>query len=394
MSSATPHPAIGRIPLRELQLDPALATTFPPARAAALERLAGVDVRAYARSRNHLRGAVSRLSPYLTHGLIGLPEVMAAVGAGAGKFAQELAWREFFGLVHLREGRRIFNDRFGPQPRRAPNASPQQLPVALMRGETGIDALDAAVRALVDGGYLHNRQRLWLAAVTCHLAGADWRAGAAWFFYHLLDGDLASNTLSWQWVSGSGAAKPYLADQANLNHFSDMAQHGTFLDHPSAGLLARPIPEVLRENAPLALHAQLPDLPAPSFDPAQPLLLYHPWGLDPTWRAEERADRWLLLEPALFGRHPLGPQRIAWLLAAAAGVPGLKVAVADAPPLLRERLAAVAAGRAAPVRHRAHPAVTHWPGDPDPWPTVFAERWPGASAPRSFSAFWKRVEGP
>ena len=50
---------------------------------------------------------------------------------------------------------------------------------------------------------MHNHARMWLASVACHLAGADWRAGAAWFQHHLLDGDLASNALSWQWVAGA-----------------------------------------------------------------------------------------------------------------------------------------------------------------------------------------------
>ena len=60
----------------------------------------------------------------------------------------------------------------------------------------------------MDVGYVHNHARMWLASVVCHLAGADWRAGAAWFSFHLLDGDLASDTLSWQWVAGTGSHKP------------------------------------------------------------------------------------------------------------------------------------------------------------------------------------------
>ena len=52
---------------------------FPPSRAAALARLAAVRPSAYASSRNQLGGAVTRLSPYLTHGLLSLPEVAAAV---------------------------------------------------------------------------------------------------------------------------------------------------------------------------------------------------------------------------------------------------------------------------------------------------------------------------
>ena len=322
-----------RVPVRELTLRPALAAAFPPTRAAALERVRSVDERAYARTRNHLRGAVSRLSPYLTHGLVSVPEVLAIVAPdAAGKFAQELAWREFFQLVYERDGRSIFDDRFGPQPRRSASAHPRRLPRAIMEGRTGIDALDDAVRSLLDGGYVHNHARMWLASVTCHLAGADWRAGAAWFFFHLLDGALASNTLSWQWVAGTGSHKHYLANQANLDRFSDRAQRGTFLDRPTCELLTGPVPDALAESLDLDLPATIPDLPPPQLDPDRPLLAYHPWALDPTWR-----------------------------------------------------------GDAADVRHRAHPAVAHWPGPADPPPRAFAQRWTHGSAPRSFSAFWKRV---
>jgi deoxyribodipyrimidine photo-lyase len=223
------------------------------------------------------------------------------------------------------------------------------------------------------------------------VAGADWRAGAAWFQHHLLDGDLASNALSWQWVAGTGSAKPYLADQANLNRFADTRQRGTFLDRPRDVLLAGPVPDALREQVDLDLPSVLPDLPAPDPDPARPLLAYHPWGLDPTWRAEDDAERWLLLEPAFFARHPWSRTRLAWVLAAARAVPGLQVGVGDARDVLAPRAAAAAAGRAAALVHRAHPAVAHWPGPSDPAPTAFRDRWTAAAAPRSFSAFWSRV---
>jgi deoxyribodipyrimidine photo-lyase len=121
------------------------------------------------------------------------------------------------------------------------------------------------------------------------------------------------------------------------------------------------------------------------------LLLYHPWALDPTWRAGEDAERWLLLEPALLTRHPWSRTRLAWVLAAAREVPGLRVAVADANDAVRERARAAAAGSAPPVRFRAHPAVAHWQGAADPAPVAFAQRWTRSDAPRSFTAFWKRV---
>ena len=379
------------VPVDALTLPPAIAAAFPPSRSEALGRAHAVDPSRYAQTRNHLRGAVSRLSPYLTHGLVSVPDVLEATRASSGKFEQELAWREFFQLVHDREGRAIFEDRFGPQPRRAPDASQWRLPAALVEGRTGIAALDDAVCALVETGYVHNHARMWLASAACHVAGVDWRAGAAWFFFHLLDGDLASNTLSWQWVAGSGSGKPYLADQANLNRFSDARQHGTFLDRPRETLLTAPIPEALRESVDLTLPVTLPELSPPRFDDRRTLLLYHPWGLDPTWRAAEDAERWLLLEPALLTRHPWSHARLAWVLAAAREVPGLRVAVADANDAVRERARAAATGSAPPVRFRAHPAVAHWPGAADPAPYAFAQRWTRSDAPRSFTAFWKRV---
>ncbi len=280
-------------------------------RTAALQRARAVDPSTYARTRNHLRGAVSRLSPYLTHGLVSVPEVLAiAAPDAAGKFAQELAWREFFQLVYEREGRSIFTDRFGPQPRRSAAFQPHRLPRAIVEGSTGIDALDDAVRALVDDGYVHNHARMWLASVVCHMAGADWRAGAAWFFFHLLDGDLASNTLSWQWVAGTGSHKPYLANQANLDRFSDHVQRGTFLDRPASELLEGPVPVALAESVDLDLPVTLPDLPAPQLDPDRPLLAYHPWALDPTWRADHGAAPRAPGGRARAGRRRSGPKRL------------------------------------------------------------------------------------
>ena len=362
---------------------------FPPTRTEALQRLGNIDLPAYARTRNHLRGRVTRLSPYLTHGLITVSEVLDAIGDPNSKRAQELAWREFFSLVHRLEGSAIFRDRFRTQPRRRPEASPQWLPRAILEATTGVKVLDEASERLQQRGYLHNQERLALASVTTHGAGADWRAGAAWFFYHLLDGDLASNALSWQWVAGSGSSKPYLTRQGLLNAISDHDQRGTFLDQPGEALLENEIPAALQEPKELNLSTPIPQGSAPELDPATPLLLYHPWGLDPTWRAGEHAQRLLLMEPALLQRHPLSPTRIAWIEAAASGIPGLKIAYLSPQEALAGRSA-----DAAPVRHRDHPAVRHWRTLADPQPLAFAQRWPHPHAPRSFTAFWKAVATP
>jgi deoxyribodipyrimidine photo-lyase len=70
--------------------------------------------------------------------------------------------------------------------------------------------VDAGMRELWHTGYMHNRVRMIVASFLTKDLMIDWRQGAAWFWDTLLDADLANNTMSWQWVAGSGAdASPY-----------------------------------------------------------------------------------------------------------------------------------------------------------------------------------------
>jgi deoxyribodipyrimidine photo-lyase len=83
-----------------------------------------------------------------------------------------------------------------------------------------VKAIDAAVRQLYATGYLHNHARMWLASYCVHLRKVHWRAGADWLYAHLLDGDLASNHLSWQWVAATFSSKPYLFNASNVAKFA------------------------------------------------------------------------------------------------------------------------------------------------------------------------------
>ena len=87
-------------------------------------------------------------------------------------------------------------------------------------GATGIPVIDTSVRQLYATGYLHNHQRLWLASYIIHYRKVDWRAAAEWMYGHLMDGDLASNHLSWQWVAGTFSQKPYLFNAENVERFA------------------------------------------------------------------------------------------------------------------------------------------------------------------------------
>jgi deoxyribodipyrimidine photo-lyase len=214
---------------------PVSVDAFAPTLAAARARLAAVRPTAYARTRNALDGAVTRLSPYLTHGLLSLPEVLRAVHAAqplpvGHKFVFELGWRAYFRHVWADRGAGILQSLHdGPLP---DAAYARELPADVREARTGVPAIDRAVRSLYVGGYLHNHARMWLASYLVHLRKVHWRTGADWLYGHLLDGDLASNHLSWQWVAGTGSHKPYLFNADNVQRHAPPEWHsaGTVLD--------------------------------------------------------------------------------------------------------------------------------------------------------------------
>jgi len=280
---------------------------FPATDEALAMRLAAIDLPAYARTRNQLDGAVSRLSPYLTHGFIGVPEVITALRARGPlrtdhKFVFELAWREYFHHVWSRLGEGIFSA-LRPPPGRGYR---MPLPEDLVSASTGVRIIDHAVRTLYDCGYLHNHARMWLASYAVHLRKVDWRAGADWMYGHLLDGDLPSNHLSWQWVAGTLTGKPYLFNSDNVARYAPaLASRRSAIDRSydelqhiacggeDVGPETRQGPAVAMPplgGIPPALEAQARDLAAEMT--GSTLSLCHPWSL----RAQPGAARVLLLQ--------------------------------------------------------------------------------------------------
>ncbi len=87
------------------------------------------------------------------------------------------------------------------------------------------------MRTLYRSGYLHNHTRMWLASYLVYLRKTYWKTGAIWMYRHLLDGDLASNTLSWQWVAGTLTGKPYPFNAENVERYAPQwSSRNTVLD--------------------------------------------------------------------------------------------------------------------------------------------------------------------
>jgi deoxyribodipyrimidine photo-lyase len=183
---------------------------------------------AYQKNRNFDHGVgahdhVSRLSPYLRHRIVTESEVARAViarqdRADCEKFIDELCWRTYWkGWLEMRAAvwSQTCNDVEALQ------ASAGADYCAAIAGNSGIDCFDAWADELVTTGYLHNHARMWFASIWIFTLGLPWQLGADFFLRHLLDGDPASNTLSWRWVAGLHTpGKTYLARADNIAHYT------------------------------------------------------------------------------------------------------------------------------------------------------------------------------
>lgn len=228
---------------------------FEPTRAAGLQRLQHFAPRMgkdYAAGRNADEGQgarqnVSMLSPYLRFRSITEEEVLATVFnrftlTSAEKFIQEVFWRAYFkGFLETRPV--IWRNTLHAVA--AQNKGNDY--VRAVSGQTGIDCFDFWVKELKETGYLHNHARMWFASIWIFTLRLPWELGADFMYRNLVDGDPASNTLSWRWVGGLHTrGKTYLARSDNIAHYTN----GRF--HPK-GLTVVAAP--LEEAAPPAASA-------------------------------------------------------------------------------------------------------------------------------------------
>ncbi len=232
-----------------------------PTRDAGLARLHDFTPRMgrhYAEGRNtdpgpERRRDVSGLSPYLRRRLITEDEVVraawAAHGEGAMKFIEEVFWRTYW-KGWLEQHPSVWHA-YQAELRQAGNrlaveGGLRRVYHDACAGRSGIDCFDAWAQELVETGTLHNHARMWFASIWIFTLRLPWALGAAFFLRYLLDGDPASNTLSWRWVAGLHTkGKHYVARADNIARYTD----GRF--HPVGQLDEAPEPltevrEVLR----------------------------------------------------------------------------------------------------------------------------------------------------
>jgi deoxyribodipyrimidine photo-lyase len=254
------RPAPARIPTPDnitshhLPTQPALPASGPffPGEAVAQRRLKQFhqeSIYHYANTRNRLDlDGTSGLSPYLRFGMLSARQAAAhaitaienaptaAARRGAETWLNELIWREFYVSI-LHHFPHVRGASFRPEYDHIPWRNDQEAFTAWTEGRTGYPVVDAAMRQLVQTGWMHNRARMIVASFLVKDLLIDWRWGERFFMQHLIDGDPAANNGGWQWTAGVGTdAAPY------FRIFNPVLQSQKF--DPDGGYLRRWLPEL------------------------------------------------------------------------------------------------------------------------------------------------------
>jgi len=183
------------------------------------------DIINYSSKRNYDFGPIERknvscLSPYISHRLINEYEISKKVLSKhpyqkVEKYIQEIYWRVYWkGWLELRP--KVWAD-FTDDLNIIEESENYHLAI---NGQTKIECFNDWVKEIKEYNYLHNHARMWFASIWIFTLGLPWQKGAEFFMKYLLDGDAASNTLSWRWVGGlQTKGKHYLAQSWNISKF-------------------------------------------------------------------------------------------------------------------------------------------------------------------------------
>lgn len=357
---------------------------FPASYSEILKRIDEIDPIEYAKSRNYVNGSVTFLSPYISRGVISTKKIIDTLlekgftSEQSQKLIQELAWREYFQRVW----QQLEDDIFDDIKRTHTGVNNRQIPAALVNAATGIESIDKSINELYQTGYMHNHLRMYVASIATNVARSYWDMPSRWMYYHLLDGDIASNTCSWQWVAGSFSTKQYFANLENINKYTGSKQVNSFLDKPYDELPMQNIPVHLTTLTSPELVTCLPEKKIPLLNEHFPTLLYTSYNLDPEWRKDIEANRILVLEPSHFRQFPVSDKVLAFILQLAYNIEGIQVFVGEVneiPGLNNSRA----------IYSKEHPAFKHFPGIKDERDWLFPEV---KGFHNSFFSYWKRCE--
>lgn len=347
-----------------------------------LKKIDNINPIEYCKSRNYIDGAVTYLSPYISRGVISTKQVLQTVfNKGYAKkdiehFIKELCWRDYFQRVaqvrdiniELKQTQADINNHSVPQ--------------GISKANTGIDGIDRAILELYQYGYMHNHCRMYTASVVCNIAKSHWLIPAKWMYYHLLDGDWASNACSWQWVAGANSNKKYYANQENINRYTYTNQKDTYLDASYEDIVNIDIPEQLLQIELPVLETKLPESTLLVVDYTLPTYIFNYYNLDPNFGKDIIANKILLIEPDFFDQYPISENCMNFMLDLSKNISGIQIYVGSFDSLKSEF-------NLKNIYYKEHPFNANYSG------TEIERDWivkdlDGYSP--SFFSYWKKIE--
>ena len=185
------------------------------------------DNRNYSYDFTNNRNTTSLLSPYIRYRLLSEEDIIKKTLSinsftKIEKFIQEIYWRTYWKgwLEHRPE---VYDDYLTQKNKLLQNLSNTSTYQKAINGETNLTFFNDWAKKLKEDGYLHNHVRMWFASIWIFTLDLPWQLGANFFMENLLDGDPASNTLSWRWVSGiQTKGKHYLARKNNIIKYGNI----------------------------------------------------------------------------------------------------------------------------------------------------------------------------
>ncbi len=185
------------------------------------------DNRNYSYDLTNNRNTTSLLSPYIRYRLLSEEDIIKKTlsiysFSKTEKFIQEIYWRTYWkGWLEHRPD--VYDDYLTQRNELLKNLSNTNKYQKVINGETHLSFFNDWIKKLKEDGYLHNHIRMWFASIWIFTLELPWQLGANFFMENLLDGDPASNTLSWRWVAGiQTKGKHYLARKNNITKYGNL----------------------------------------------------------------------------------------------------------------------------------------------------------------------------
>jgi deoxyribodipyrimidine photo-lyase len=234
---------------------------------------------------------------------------------------------------------------------------------------------------------------------------AAWLPGAKWMYANLLDHDPAANFLSWQWVAGTFSSKQYIANQENINKYTNSKQRGTFLDREYENLQTSIFdhsdtiqsnhsgnwPDPLDQKFDINTTAILKNIEkinqSKLFDinklsSNQPYCIYNSFNLDLLWHADEDVHRILLLEPNHFEQFPVTEKVLQFVIdIATTNITDIQIFIGNFESLSKHIQTS--------IYFKEHPTTKHYKGIQEERDWLFPEV--NGYFP-SFFGYWKKCE--